>query len=85
LWVLAAHFGLAGVLQFFHRNDIRKKYSIYGSVYGDFCASCCCACFALAQEEKEIVFRQKMEEATDQGYQMQGNMQFPPPVQGKPY
>jgi len=85
LWVVAAHCGLAGVLQFVHRNDIRKKYKIHGSIFGDFCASCCCGCIALIQEEKEIIHRQKEEAAADQGYQVQENMQFPPPVYGKSY
>ncbi len=85
MWCVAAHFGLAGVLQFIHRNDTRKKYNIHGSIVGDFCASYCCGCLALIQEEKEVVFRQKEEVATDQGYQKQENMKFPPPVQVKPY
>ena len=41
------------------RGDIRNRYSIPGSFYGDFCISCCCGCCALVQEHKELKFRGK--------------------------
>ncbi|KAF8846618.1 hypothetical protein BDZ45DRAFT_556224, partial [Acephala macrosclerotiorum] len=59
LWVVAAHCSLASVLQFVHRDDMRKKYNIRGSTFGDLCTSCCCGCLSLIQEEKEIIHRNK--------------------------
>jgi len=53
------------------RREIRTRYSLEGSGYGDCLRTACCCWCALAQEEKEMVYRAQEKEATasePQGY-----------------
>ena len=39
------------------RGEIRSRYSIPGSFFGDCCLSCWCGCCTLIQEQKELKIR----------------------------
>ena len=41
------------------RGEIRNRYSIPGSYFGDCCMSCWCGCCTLIQEQKELKLRGK--------------------------
>lgn len=61
------------------RGNTREKHSIEGNIFGDFCASCCCGCCTLIQEEKESIVRvEGIDPKTGQAYQYQ-------PVSGMNY
>ena len=53
LWVVAAHVGLSGLVQWMNRDGMRKRYHIRGNGAEDCFVSCCCACCALIQEDRE--------------------------------
>lgn len=40
-----------------NRRELRFRYGLKGSNYGDICASLLCPCCVLVQEEREVVGR----------------------------
>ncbi|KAK5628349.1 hypothetical protein RRF57_004064 [Xylaria bambusicola] len=60
------------------RGEIRERYGIKGSGYGDCCVSFWCSCCALIQQDNEVKIREKGRVNT-QGYQVQPGMHMPPP------
>ncbi|KAL7274875.1 hypothetical protein RUND412_002208 [Rhizina undulata] len=57
------------------RGEIRQKYSIAGGGCGDYCASLCCNCCVLIQNENEVVSRQEKAGLMG-GYQAPGGMSY---------
>jgi Cys-rich protein (TIGR01571 family) len=53
---------------FFRRSDIRTLYDIRGNVMGDCLRACFCMPCTLIQNEKEVLYRQSLQN-TDKGYQ----------------
>jgi hypothetical protein len=72
--------GLWWILQTIKRSDMREQLGIQGSGFGDCCASYCCPCCALMQEEKEMVRKSEMVTHTAE-YQPPQGMMYPPQQQ----
>lgn len=56
-WIFTAvncTFGVGWILQFMQRSEIRERYLIEGSTFGDFCGACCCMCLQQVQESREL-------------------------------
>ncbi|KAI1616702.1 PLAC8 family-domain-containing protein [Exophiala viscosa] len=77
-WYAASCFGAACILQFMNRGQIREKYGIEGGSFGDFCASWCCGCCTLIQEDKESIVRLTgTDPKTKERYISPGQMSYP--------
>ena len=77
-WYCLACIGGNAILQFINRGEMRRKYGIDGSGFGDFCGACCCTCCQLIQENKESIVRTTgMNPKTKQPYQSPGGMSYP--------
>ncbi|PLB52227.1 PLAC8-domain-containing protein [Aspergillus steynii IBT 23096] len=62
------------ILQTIRRGEMRETFGIRGSCFGDCCATMCCGCCALIQEEKEMELRTRPELL---GYQKPAGMSYP--------
>ncbi|KAF7516371.1 hypothetical protein G7054_g14189 [Neopestalotiopsis clavispora] len=61
------------------RGDIRERFNIPGSGFGDCCAAFCCQCCQVMQADNEVKRRLMVSGPVNKGYepQIQG-MQMPP-------
>lgn len=62
------------------RGDIRSRYNLGGGGCGDCCATFCCTCCVVIQNEKEVMGRTEgnaMGGMVQQGYQQPQGMVMP--------
>ncbi|KAI1503783.1 PLAC8 family-domain-containing protein [Biscogniauxia marginata] len=63
------------------RGEIRERYDIKGSGFGDCCVSYWCPCCALIQQDNEVRLRQQNAQPTPpRGYEAQTPMEMPKPA-----
>ncbi|TPX15329.1 uncharacterized protein E0L32_004606 [Thyridium curvatum] len=70
--------GCGWIYAMMKRSEIRERFGIDGSGFGDCCTTYWCPCCALIQQEKEVVARTSQGPIA-QGYVSQPSMQMPPP------
>jgi hypothetical protein len=80
---LCAFTGFHWVYTMLKRTEIRERFGIPGSSFGDCCTSYWCHCCAVIQQDNEVKSRLHHTGPVQQQYQQQPNMmmmpQSPPP------
>ncbi|KAM0807812.1 hypothetical protein AB5N19_08152 [Seiridium cardinale] len=83
---LCAFTGLHWIYVMFKRTEIRERFGIPGSSFGDCCTSFWCPCCAAIQQDNEV--KKRLQPGlVQQQYQQQPSMSMPqglPPVHGVP-
>lgn len=86
LFLLAGCFGVPCIPIAMQRSDVRTKYNLRGSGFGDFCSAYWCPACDMMQQEKEVRYREALLDgqrgsvAHLQQYQAEGGMAYPPPA-----
>jgi hypothetical protein len=81
-YIVALHFGIAWIPQTMQRGEIRAKFNLKGSGFGDCCRSYWCPWHTLLQEEKELRHLTGLQQPfpQQQGYQsVTETMHYVPP------
>ncbi|KLU86641.1 hypothetical protein MAPG_05653 [Magnaporthiopsis poae ATCC 64411] len=79
------YIGLGFVYAMIKRMEIRERFGIKGSGFGDFCASYWCACCVVLQNDNEVRSRvgEPGQGPVVQGYQQNPGMAMPSPAAPK--
>jgi Cys-rich protein (TIGR01571 family) len=80
--VLTLFFGSGWIYSMIKRGDIRERFNIPGSGFGDCCAAFWCQCCQVIQSDNEVKKRLLVSGPISQGYEPQTEgMQVPPAYQ----